>query len=571
MKLVSFSVTNYRSITTAHKISLGDVTVLVGKNNEGKSNILKALSLAMTLIERHSIKGPRITGERYGRNVDRNYNWNNRNDDRSYNWNRDFPVSLQSRLNNTDTILKLEFELGALEQAEFRTETGITANQSIPIDIKIGKDSRPNITVPKRGSAAFKQKSAEIANFVSKKTSFNNIPAVRTEWDTINIIQNILYNELSTIEQKQEYKDAIEIIERLQNDVLLSIAQKIKTTLQEFLPNIKEVQIKMLNSGRQSVSLRENVDIIVDDGTPTSIEYKGDGVKSLASLAMLKNRSFTKATSVIAIEEPEAHLHPEAIHQLVEIINSLSEKNQIILTTHNPLFVCRNNTKSNIIVHQNKASPAKSIKEIRDVLGVMPADNLINASYVLVVEGEDDKITLAKILPNLSDRIKKSLNTNNFVIKDIGGAGNLSHELNTLRGFMCKYFVFLDNDEAGKEAAVKAMERGLLFDSDVKYSICNGSPQAEFEDCLNADCYKDTIQEKFSVNINVSKFRGNRKWSDRMKSVFLSQGAKWSEQVEKKVKLAVAEAVPADANISLNQYKRSSIDALVDAIDVFLK
>ena len=41
MKLVSFSVTNYRSITKAHKISLGQYTVLLGKNNEGKSNIEK--------------------------------------------------------------------------------------------------------------------------------------------------------------------------------------------------------------------------------------------------------------------------------------------------------------------------------------------------------------------------------------------------------------------------------------------------------------------------------------------------------------------------------------------------
>jgi AAA15 family ATPase/GTPase/5S rRNA maturation endonuclease (ribonuclease M5) len=557
MKLVSFSVTNYRSITTAHKISLGDITVLVGKNNEGKSNILKALSLAMTLIERHSMGGRTIRGRdgRFG--------------DRSYNWNRDFPMSLQNRLKNTDTILKLEFELDASEQINFRTETGIMANQSIPIDIKIGKDLQPNITVPKRGSAAFKKKSAEIANFVSKRTAFNNIPAIRTERDTIVIIQNILNNELSTIEQNQDYKDAIEVIERLQNDVLLSIAQKIKIPLKEFLPNINDVQIKITNSERPLVSFRENVDIIVDDGNPTSIEYKGDGVKSLASLAMLK--IFTKAASVIAIEEPEAHLHPEAIHQLVEIINSLSEKNQIILTTHNPLFVCRNNIKSNIIVNQSKASPAKSIKEIRDILGVMPADNLINASYVLVVEGEDDKISLAKILPNLSDKVKKVLSTNNFVIKDIGGAGNLAYELNTLRGFMCKYFVFLDNDDAGREAANKAKERGLLCDADVKYSICNGSPQAEFEDCLNKDCYKDAIQEIFAVNIDVNEFKGNAKWSDRLKNVFLSQGVLWNEQIEKKVKLTVAESIPADANIALNEHKRGSIDALVSAVENMLK
>jgi len=42
MRLIRFSVLNYRSITTAHKIEMSNLTVLVGKNNEGKSNILRA-------------------------------------------------------------------------------------------------------------------------------------------------------------------------------------------------------------------------------------------------------------------------------------------------------------------------------------------------------------------------------------------------------------------------------------------------------------------------------------------------------------------------------------------------
>ncbi len=50
MKLVEFSVTNYRSITVANKIKLHDCTVLVGKNNEGKSNLLNALNVAMMAV-----------------------------------------------------------------------------------------------------------------------------------------------------------------------------------------------------------------------------------------------------------------------------------------------------------------------------------------------------------------------------------------------------------------------------------------------------------------------------------------------------------------------------------------
>jgi putative ATP-dependent endonuclease of OLD family len=55
VRLVNFSVTNYRSITVAHKIGISDVTVLIGKNNEGKSNLLRALDVAMHLLQLHAL------------------------------------------------------------------------------------------------------------------------------------------------------------------------------------------------------------------------------------------------------------------------------------------------------------------------------------------------------------------------------------------------------------------------------------------------------------------------------------------------------------------------------------
>jgi AAA15 family ATPase/GTPase len=51
MKLVSFSVQNYRSIAKANRIEVGRYTVLVGPNNEGKSNVLRALVTAMDVLK----------------------------------------------------------------------------------------------------------------------------------------------------------------------------------------------------------------------------------------------------------------------------------------------------------------------------------------------------------------------------------------------------------------------------------------------------------------------------------------------------------------------------------------
>lgn len=551
MQLVNFSVRNYRSITKAHKINLQNITVLVGRNNEGKSNILMALNVAMETMMQHANHA----------NVH----------ERLYDWQRDFPVQLQQRKNNLDSIFRLNFRLNHDENTEFFRTTGIRSNEDIPIELKYGQDNRAKITVPKKGSSSFNDKSEKVTAFICERIAINYIQAVRTEDMAMDVIHRLISTELSKLYDNEEYKSAEQTIYNLQEAVYNDIANRILAPLQEFLPQLTNVEIK--SRGRRLVwrGFRNDVDVILNDGTPTSILYKGDGIKSLVSLAILKESKNEIGASIIAIEEPESHLHPEAIHSLVNVINGISENHQVIITTHNPLFVQRNNISNNIIVDHGTAKPAKNIKEIRELLGVLPEDNLINASHVLVVEGEDDKIALNKILSSLSPTIKDALIKNKLVIQPLAGATNLNYELSRLRSYVCRYFVFLDADEAGYDAAEKAIEKGLLSESDVKYSICNGNNTAEFEDCLKKDFYIEAIRNKFSVDLGVTSFRNSKKWSDRVKTVFLSQGQRWTDAVEKKVKMEVTKLIPVeDADSVLDEHKRGSIDALVNALENML-
>ena len=551
MQLVNFSVTNYRSITKAHKINLQNITVLVGRINEGKSNILMALNVAMETMMQHANHA----------NVH----------ERLYDWQRDFPVQLQQRKNNLDSVFRLNFRLNHDENTEFFRTTGIRSNEDIPIELKYGRDNRAKITVPKKGSSSFNDKSEKVTAFICERIAINYIQAVRTEDMAMDVIHKLISTELSKLYDNEEYKSAEQTIYNLQEAVYNDIANRILAPLQEFLPQLTNVEIR--SRGRRLVwrGFRNDVDVILNDGTPTSILYKGDGIKSLVSLAILKESKNEIGASIIAIEEPESHLHPEAIHSLVNVIKGISENHQVIITTHNPLFVQRNNISNNIIVDHGTAKPAKNIKEIRELLGVLPEDNLINASHVLVVEGEDDKIALNKILSSLSPTIKDALIKNKLVIQPLAGATNLNYELSRLRSYVCRYFVFLDADEAGYDAAEKAIEKGLLSESDVKYSICNGNNISEFEDCLKKDFYIEAIRNKFSVDLGVTSFRNSKKWSDRVKAVFLSQGQRWTDTVEKKVKMEVAKLIPVeDADSVLDEHKRGSIDALVNALENML-
>lgn len=558
MKLSDFSVVNYRSITTARKIKTNNMTVLVGKNNEGKSNILRALTLAMDIMKIYS-KDPRslqIAVRPYLKN--------------HYSWEKDYPISLQEKNPNGWSSIDLNFELDEQDILAVRSMTGIRLSGCIPVRVSTN-GAAAKIDIPKRGTAAFADadNKKKIIEYVCFKIDFNFIPAVRTEYDALRVVDSLIEKSLETLDTNPDYINAMNKIEELQQGILDGISNQIIEPLQEFLPTVRNVQIHIQNE-RRRIAMRRNTEIIIDDGTPTPIQQKGDGIKSLTALAILNIPARVDRVSVVAIEEPESHLHPESARQLYDTIMSLSQTHQIVLTTHSPLFVNRTNLKENIIVNDGKATPVKKIKEIRDVLGIHISDNLTNAEHVLIVEGEDDKIALEKLLPSMSTKIKRAIQNGTFIIDYIGGAGNLPYKLSFYRNLQCKYHVLLDNDDAGRHAGSEAERQGLLDVRNVTYAICNGSPNAEIEDCYNKAVYENAILNEFGVNINVAEFRGNKKWSDRIAGCFLSQGKLWNDAMEKRVKLVVANEISEEVDTVLNEHKRSSMDALVTSLETLL-
>lgn len=566
MRLKTFSVTNYRSITKAHKIHLDNFTVLVGKNNEGKSNLLTALNVAMQILIEH--------GKDYS--VHTNFARNQRRSPRLtrlYNWERDFPIHLQNKSSNLKSNFTLEFELNENELYEFEEFIKREKNKNLTIRIQIDKNNKISIRSVKIGSKYHTKDSKNIAGFISDKLSFNYIQAIRTDTTTINVLEDIINEELDKLNMNSEYKSAIDKIVELENKVLNELSIQLIEPLSLFLPNLKDVKIIQENPPYRRTRYRGYIDVLLNDGIETSISFKGDGIKSLVALAILNNRHNPNNASIIAIEEPEAHLHSGAIHSLINVILSISNNNQVIISTHNPLFIQRNNIKSNIIVNNSNATPAKSIIEIREVLGVLPQDNLRSASHVLVVEGETDKRILSKILSIKSKRIASAIKNNNLVLHPLNGSGNLEHDILDLKNSMCKFFILLDNDKAGIKAIDNAKSKELISEADYKLTICNGSPEAEIEDCINKNLYKELIQKKYKVDIDKPSFKNNNKWSDRMKDTFLNQGTRWSEKTESEIKSLIAESVCEQKKIDdiLIQQKSGFIDSLVDSLEELLK
>ncbi|WP_397410686.1 ATP-dependent nuclease [Polaromonas sp.] len=554
MRLLSFSVTNFRSITEAHKIPIGDSTVLIGKNNEGKSNILLALSMAMKSLTAHAGDDAFVGYESRDR--------------QKYVWRRDFPISLQLRASATESIFRLEFSLNEIEIAEFRQEIKSNLNGTLPIEIRFGKGNAAKIHVPKRGpgGTALSAKSSKIAKYIAAHIQFNYIPAIRTEEEALAVVQEMLSEELAQLEKNPDYIAALQKISELQQPILNGVSESIKQSLKQFLPGIKSVSVLIPPSARR-VALRSQCRVEIDDGSRTLLEYKGDGVKSLAALGLLKDKRKAEGASIVAIEEPESHLHPGAMHSLRDVIQSLTKDNQVVITTHCPLFVDRVSVSRNILIDRNSAKAARDISSIRTILGVRASDNLVNASHVLIVEGDEDVVALSALLSHFSLLVSKALKQNRLVIQPIGGAGNLSYKLTLLANALCVAHVLLDNDDAGRRAYEKADADGILKIADTTFVNCRGMPSSELEDCFEKDTYVAEVMAEFGVDFNDGAFRGNKKWSDRAKDCFDKQGKPWGPKVEAKLKAVVAATVVKKPELALNLHRRNSIDALIKAIE----
>ncbi len=269
---------------------------------------------------------------------------------------------------------------------------------------------------------------------------------------------------------------------------------------------------------------------------------------------------------VIAVEEPESHLHSSAIHEIKDVLAELSKRHQVVVTTHNPLFVDRAKQSANILVMKGRARPAHSIEEIRKALGVRAADNLRHAELLLITEGDDDSLALSALLSHASGRIKHALGLKSIAFDSLNGASNLSYKLGLARAAICSTHCILDNDEAGRKAFERAEQDGLTNLAEANFITCLGRPESEIEDLYDSKLYEPLLLNKYGVALSPD-FKGKKKWSDRLKDVFLRQGKPWNEAIENDVKRTIAAKVAEEPGNALLSACRSAFDALVQAIE----
>ncbi|MBD9223996.1 MAG: hypothetical protein EGQ56_00105 [Clostridiales bacterium] len=567
MKLRTFYVKSYRSITEATLDNIQNYGVFVGPNNAGKSNLLRAIYISLSIA---------LEGDFQRARRNRQYSYAYRGE--NYNWERDIPVNLREN-KGASTTFKLTFEFSDEEKADFRQKFNINLTKSLQMKFQLFSNrTEYNIIMPGRAKKPMEEKMQDIGLFIRSKLDYEYIPCVRSSELTNEYFSRLLSKEFRQLDGNEEYQRCLQTIQELQLPIVQGLENKLSVSLKTFLPNIKGVSLQntnYLDTGLRFYSSRgRSAPINIDDGDITPIDEKGDGIKSLAAIALIESISFENLEGrslILCIEEPEAHLHPDAIHSLRTVLFELSERSgvQVIISTHSPLLIDRDKISNNVIVGDNhRIHPCSCVEDVRQVLGVRISDNLA-ATKVVLVEGESDKRyfeTLCK--QRLSLRQKLEDNSLQFV--NVHSASKMDFQIRMYNSIMVSTLVLLDSDSSGIASANALMAAKIKRPSEILLIKSAGMRESELEDLVNIDSYSQIIKDKYNINLNTTSFKQRRKvWSDRLHIASQMSPCILNPEIEAQIKTDIADIVVELGMSAIADYDKQYVESIVDAIEAF--
>ncbi|MDA1190137.1 MAG: AAA family ATPase [Candidatus Poribacteria bacterium] len=126
------------------------------------------------------------------------------------------------------------------------------------------------------------------------------------------------------------------------------------------LPYIKDVSVQDY-AGRFLLHMTESY-----GSEPIPAAFLSDG--TIYVVAMIVALHFTESPLVI-LEEPDRHLHPSLIAGLMQLVQEVSERKQVIITTHNPDVVKHTPLESLYLISRDKDG-FSVISQPKDKIGV---------------------------------------------------------------------------------------------------------------------------------------------------------------------------------------------------------
>ncbi|MDD2680755.1 MAG: AAA family ATPase [Patescibacteria group bacterium] len=373
---------NYRSFGGGgvHVDGLGKVNIFIGKNNCGKTNLLRFLDF----LDKNLPLG-NASPSKHALDIDDYLNSDTKNQVELV-INNNIPDTLAGDLETMGIVnLERKFIFSAMNGERTSISTNNTFNKGTVIEEAVRKYVTNTLHGPSGGPFEDRLRDLDIGViqnifpniprviFLEEYRKLSNDRGLRAQLNSI-----INYNHLSRAKNKKKKEDLLQFI----SDILGESA---------------EINIP---------SLEEEIELIMNNDKHLPLTHFGTGIQDVLLLGMYLTAN---DDMIICIDEPELHLHPGIQKSLLKFISEKTN-NQYFISTHSNAFldfkikdkkvfrVCLDrHGNTNIDLCEN----ISSTHNILDDLGIGASD-IMQSNGIIWVEGPSDRVYIKKWLEILA-------------------------------------------------------------------------------------------------------------------------------------------------------------------------
>ena len=403
MKISYIHIKNFKSIRDLEIKDIDNTLILVGKNNTGKTVVIDAICL---------VAGQFMPKPRHFLDANKN-------------------ISIHMKISMDEGDLQLLYKRKVVNTHKDYNTWFEIFKEKLP-SYQEGELSFTCIVTPEgviKYEDGFKKNNVYIREVFPKTYNIDHSRNVKAIQDEVfhfydeNSLREIQKNACM-FEESKPCNHCFQCIEKLDKKELTALSllemvrlmqyKMLQVNISEFTNRLNE-HFHKNGSGSQKINMHVEfhpeslfqISTTVynrDRGTMGDIATLSEGLRSIYALSMLETYAEDENTipCIILMEDPEIFLHPQLQKAASEVLYRLSKKNQVIFSTHSPNMIFNFSSKQikQVVLDEEYYTAIKEdndIDEILDDLGYT-ANDLMNVSFVFIVEGKQDSVRLPLLL-----------------------------------------------------------------------------------------------------------------------------------------------------------------------------